>query len=77
MLARQWWRAKSPRVPLDSYDDHPLAVFKGDWWRRIMRGSEGVMGSLDYALMDIGIGLLQGGYEATKRIMPKWGGQGQ
>lgn len=44
---------------VESYIDHPLNWDKRQSTARILRGCTGICGSLDYALVDIALGIIQ------------------
>jgi len=53
--------AESPDKPVESYMDSSVNVFGTEWFARILRGVEGILGEgfADYAVFDI----LRGSYE--------------
>lgn len=74
--------AKSPEHSLDHYQDHPVDFDGEESTWRILRGLEGMLGSLNYALVDIAIGSYQkltelggGSEEDTETSTPEIGEQ--
>lgn len=53
--------AESPNKPVESYMDSSVNIFGTEWFARILRGAEGILGEgfADYAVFDI----LRGSYE--------------
>ena len=45
--------------PIEEYTDHPLNYDRSSSTARILRGLTGIAGSLDYAIIDIGLGLIE------------------
>ena len=45
--------------PIEDYIDHPLNYDSARSTARILRGLTGFAGSLDYALIDIGLGFIE------------------
>jgi|SaaInl7_200m_RNA_FD_contig_71_924158_length_994_multi_4_in_0_out_0_2 hypothetical protein len=54
-------QATSPPKSIESYADHPLNFDSTPSTGRIIRGSEGIIGDLDKAVVDIIIGLIEKG----------------
>lgn len=52
-------KSKSPAKDLPEYEGHPLDFDGSDSTRRLIRGIEGLLGSTDYALADVVIGIAQ------------------
>jgi len=51
--------AKTGDGPVESYMDHPLNFKGSKGMAQILRGVTGMAGELDYAIIDIGLGLVQ------------------
>lgn len=51
---------------VEEYKDHILNFNKSKWLARILRGMTGIFGSLNYALLDIVIGIFEGLNERKK-----------
>jgi hypothetical protein len=51
-------KAKTGEGTIDQYLDHPLNFNESRAIARVLRGASGLMGDLDFALVDIGIGVL-------------------
>lgn len=51
-------KAETGEGPIESYFDHPLNFNESKGMARILRGATGLFGSLNLAIIDIGIGLL-------------------
>lgn len=51
---------------VEDYLDHPLNFNKSRWLARILRGLTGMFGNLRKALVDIGVGSIEGLNEARK-----------
>jgi hypothetical protein len=51
--------AKTGSGSVESYLDHPLNFNKSQGLARIIRGATGILGALDLAIIDIGLGLLE------------------
>ena len=53
-----WVTAKSPDEPVEKYINHPLNLPRSPGLARALRGLTGILGSLEYALIDVLIGLV-------------------
>ena len=60
--------ATSPDKKIELYSDHVLNYDGKDSTGRIIRGSEGIAGSLDKAIIDIVVGVIQKGREFWDEI---------
>jgi hypothetical protein len=54
-----WLTAKTGEGSLESYLEHPMNFNKSLAIARIIRGATGILGSLDLAVIDIGMGMLE------------------
>lgn len=54
----EWMKAKTGGGAVTEYLDHPMNFNKSPHLAKIIRGLSGIMGSLDYALVDIVMGLM-------------------
>ena len=54
-----WYMAESPDVPVEDYITHPLNYDESVALARVIRGCEGLLGGLRYALVDVIVGALQ------------------
>lgn len=65
--------------PIEDYADHPLNYDRSSSTARILRGLTGIAGSLDYAIIDIGLGLIEKMQEKkkVKNDGPQWNYAGQ
>lgn len=45
--------------PVDSYMDHPLNFSRSAGLAQVIRGLTGLLGSLEYAVVDIAVGLIR------------------
>lgn len=52
-------KASTGSGPIEDYLDHPLNFNKGKGMAQMIRGATGLLGSLDLAIIDIFVGLLQ------------------
>lgn len=52
-------KARTGEGPVEAYVNHPLNFNESRTVARIIRGATGLMGELDFALVDIGMGLLE------------------
>lgn len=65
--------------PIEDYTDHPLNYDRSSSTARILRGLTGIAGSLDYAIIDIGLGLIEK-IQEKKKVKddgPQWNYAGQ
>ncbi len=51
---------------IEDYKEHVLNFNKSTWLARILRGMTGLFGSLNYALLDIAVGIIEGINESKK-----------
>ncbi len=54
--------------PVSDYMEHPLNFARSSWLARVIRGLTGLAGDLNFAIMDVALGLLErggGGKDAT------------
>jgi hypothetical protein len=58
-LNLEFLKAKTGDGSIESYLDHPLNFTKSLGLARIIRGLTGLLGALDLAVIDIGLGLLE------------------
>ena len=65
--------------PIEEYTDHPLNYDRSSSTARILRGLTGIAGSLDYAIIDIGLGLIEKiqDKKKVKQDGPKWNYAGE
>lgn len=54
-----WLKAKTGPGTIESYIDHPLNTSKSRGVAQILRGTTGLAGDLDLAVIDIGLGLVE------------------
>jgi len=54
-----WLRTPTGEGSIDNYLDHPLNFNNSQALARILRGLTGILGSLDLAIIDIAVGLLE------------------
>jgi hypothetical protein len=64
-----WLTAKSPDVPVENYIDHVLNFNGSRWVAKIIRGCEGIFGALNYAVLDILFGVLEGAKTKDKGVV--------
>lgn len=63
-------KSKTGKGGVDDYTGHPLNWDNSYTTARIIRGLTGMMGSLDYAIVDVAIGIIQK-LTAIKRVNTK------
>jgi hypothetical protein len=58
--AQPFWKkilkAKSPGKPVAEYREHPANFDRSDGLAQVLRGAEGILGSLDLAILDVLVG---------------------
>ncbi len=54
-----WYLAESPDVPVEEYIHHPLNWAESRGLARALRGAEGLVGSLRYAVLDLVVGVAE------------------
>lgn len=54
----EWLKAPTGEGPVESYIDHPMNIKKNEHFARILRGLTGMFNSLDYAIIDVVVGIL-------------------
>jgi hypothetical protein len=68
----EFLKAQSPDVPIENYLNHPLNFAKSMGLAQMIRGLEGMLGGLRYAVLDVVMGGMKFSQE-RKTIEPKFG----
>lgn len=55
----EWVKAQTGPGDVEDYVNHPLNFAKSKGFAQVLRGLTGIVGELRYALLDIGMGILQ------------------
>ena len=64
--APPWYLAPSPETPINEYIDHPMNFLNSEGLAQVIRGMEGMLGTLNYAMVDIGVGALRYYWDVKK-----------